>query len=227
MPRNIFDNIASDYDNTFPEHITNHYVEKRVHFLSRYLKKNSRILDVGCGTGRLITNLPPSNGLTVYGCDISIEMLKNTRLRDFRISCCLSDYLPYKDSAFDMVISAAVFHHLNSLEVALRTIDEMLRVTRKGGRVIIWDANQLNPYWLFLFKRVPHDKDVKAFMPLKEIIIRAKAYNLAKIELFKNGWIPDFVPQRLLFFLKPLEYILEHTPVIKLFSAHNVVLITK
>jgi len=226
--RSVFDDVASRYENILPAHISKHYLEKRVRFLSHYLNKDSKILDVGCGTGRLINNLSMLGDLEICGCDNSIEMLKIAKMPgDCRLICSSSDYLPYTDNTFDAVISVSVFHHLKSQGAMLRTMNEMIRVTKKNGRVVIWDANPLNPYWFFLFKRIPYDKDVKMLMPLKKIISEAKRYNLKKIEVLRNGWIPDFIPRKLLSLFKLLEHILEHTPILKLFSAHNVIIFTK
>lgn len=228
MRRNVFDDIAHNYDHALPAHVSRHYLEKRIRFFSRYLKQHAKVLDVGCGTGRFILNLSREDGLTAYGCDVSMQMLKNAvKAGNPRIICCLSERLPYMDNTFDLVVSVAVFHHLDSQEAVRRTIDEMLRVTKKGGRVVIWDANPLNPYWRLLFKRVAHDKEVMAPVPLKKIILKSAECSLEKIEVFKNGWIPDFIPEKLLPFFKFLEYILERAPVIKLFSAHNVIVFTK
>ncbi len=228
MQENVFNNIASYYDEVLPSHISRHYLEKRVSFFSRYLKPNSKILDVGCGTGKLIINLPCNNKLGIYGCDNSIGMLKNVPTKSkAHITCCASDGLSYMVNTFDVVVSVAVFHHLYSESVALQTIREMIRVAKKGGKVIIWDANFLNPYWRFLFKRIPYDKYAKNVISLSRIIREAKKNNLTDIKVVKSGWIPDFAPKKLRSLFNFFEYIMEHIPVIKLFSAHNIVIFTK
>jgi len=228
VEKNIFNDTASYYDEILPPHISEHYLEKRISFFSRYLKHNSRILDVGCGTGRLMINLSRGDRLGIYGCDNSMGMLKNAPERSkMHIACCISDHLSYKADTFDAVVSVAVFHHLYSETIALQTIREMIRVVKKGGKVIIWDANFLNPYWRFLFKRIPYDKNAKGVISLSKIIREAKSNNLAGIKVIKSGWIPDFAPKTLLLLFKFFEYIMERMPIIKLFSAHNIVIFTK
>src|SRR3989338_843450 len=103
----------------------------------------------------------------------------------------------------------------------------MVRVAKKGSKIIIWDVNPFNPYWFFLFKRVPHDKNIKRIVPLRKIILEAKKLNLTKIEVSKSGCVPDFAFQKILPFFKFFELILERLPLINLFSAHNVIVITK
>ncbi len=226
--RNVFDEIAHIYDDILPAHINRHYLDKRKSFISRYLKRDCGILDVGCGTGKLMSELPLGNQINVFGCDSSMEMMKNAVNRAaIRLICCKSDCLAYRHEAFDVVFSVAVFHHLPSEEAVFKTMQEIARVTRKGGKIIIWDANPLNPYWFLLFRRTPHDRDVKRIIPLKKIILQARRLNLTDIRVFKSGWVPDFAFKEILPFFKFLEYILERLPFIKLFSAHNVILFTK
>ncbi len=227
-PKNIFDDVAAIYDDILPSHVNRHYLDKRKSFISRFLKQSYRILDVGCGTGKLITELSLNNTVNTYGCDSSVEMMKNIGNQDkVRVICCKSDHLAYEPKSFDVVISVAVFHHLQSEEAVIHTMQEMVRVTKKGGKIIIWDANPFNPYWFLLFKRVPHDKDIKRIVPLRKIILEAKKLKLTNIDVLKSGWVPDFAFREILPFFKFLERILERLPLINLLSAHNVIVITK
>ena len=228
MRRNVFDSIAPVYDEILPAHVSSHYLEKRLKFFSRYLKANYRILDVGCGTGRLIAKFSENSTMQAYGCDNSLAMLKSARKRSgLNLACCASDNLPYAEEMFDIVILVAVLHHLCPDNTALKTIAEMVRVAKKGGKVIIWDANSLNPYWQLLFRRIPHDRGLKRIMPLRKIIAEAKNLHLSNIEVFQSGWVPDFAPRKMLLFFKLFEYIMERTPLLRAFAAHNVIVLTK
>ncbi len=229
LPGNVFDDIAPIYDDILPSHVNRHYLDKRKSFILHYLKQNDRMLDVGCGTGRLITELSSNNEIKVSGCDSSFEMIKNIESRTRRgVICCNSDYLAYRPEAFDIVVSIAVFHHLSCEDVVFKTLREIARVTKKGGKIIIWDANSLNPYWFLLFKRVPHDRNVKRIVPLKKIILEARKLDLVNnMEVFKSGWVPDFAPQKMLPFFKFFERILERLPLVNYFCAHNIIIFTK
>lgn len=166
--------------------------------------------------------------LKLYGCDNSIEMLKKVDGKgDIHFVCGKSNQLPYAQNTFDLVISVAVFHHLGSEETAADTAREMMRVAKYGGKVIIWDANPLNPYWLILFKRVPYDRGVGKPMSFVKLISRIKDAGISNIEVFKSGWIPDFAPKNIFLLFKIFENIMEHIPLLNLFSAHNVVVLTK
>ncbi len=112
------------------------------------LNKKTKVLDISCGTGELLKNLQGKASL--YGIDISEEMLKKARMKLSGAKLQKADVhaLPFKDNFFDYVISTEAFHHYYGQQKALQ---EMSRVARKGGKVIIVDINFfLRPiHWLF------------------------------------------------------------------------------
>ena len=55
------------------------------------------------------------------------------------------DDIPFPDDAFDLTYSVAVMHHIAEPPLVRRTLAEMVRVTRPGGRILVWDHNPLNP----------------------------------------------------------------------------------
>lgn len=178
--------------------------------------------------GTLLRNLVKKEGVFACGCDSSLGMLsvfkKDT---SFEKICADCQQLPFPDNAFDLVISVAVFHHLNLDQVVANALKEMIRVTRKNGKIVVWDANNLNPYWLFLFKMVSYDKDVERPVKLKKIILEAEKNNVSSIRIIKSGWVPDFAPKILMPFFETAERVLEALPVVNLFSAHNIIILNK
>jgi ubiquinone/menaquinone biosynthesis C-methylase UbiE len=100
-----------------------------------------RVLDVGCGTGYLGIALAAENGArTVHATDISPGMLARTVENaesigvDVRPVRATATALPYRDDAFDAVVSRGVLHHLHDPVTALV---EWRRVTRPGGHVVV------------------------------------------------------------------------------------------
>lgn len=105
-----------------------------------------RVLDVGCGSGvvtRAIASRLSPNGRAV-GLDSSPALLAIARehakragqneTTEFREGDCRN--LPFPDGAFDVVLAATVLAHVPD---AIRALSEMVRVTRPGGRVAVFD----------------------------------------------------------------------------------------
>jgi len=98
------------------------------------------VLDVGCGTGALLTCLlNDSQASSLTGVDASREMLDIARKRltpNVTLRESWAEQLPFDDCSFDTVVSCNMFHFIRQPNDAL---DEMLRVLRPNGVVIITD----------------------------------------------------------------------------------------
>jgi hypothetical protein len=102
----------------------------------------------------------------------------------------------------------------------------MWRVVRRGGAVLIWDHNPLNPYWPLLMRRVPQDKGTERLVPLREIR-SALAPLGAELTARRLGFTPDFVPRRAMGLVSAIESVLERVPGLREIAAHNVVVARK
>jgi SAM-dependent methyltransferase len=94
-----------------------------------------RVLDVGCGTGRLAHALA-ERGADVWGVDASEEMLAQARTRDLppgRFVLGPADELPFADGSFDAAVLRQVVH----LVERPPSFVELARVLRPDGRVVI------------------------------------------------------------------------------------------
>ena len=98
------------------------------------------VLDIGCGTGALLTRLSEKRaGSQLTGVDASAEMLAIARERlptEISLYKCWAEELPFEDSTFDTVTSCNMFHFIRHPNEAL---DQMFRVLRPGGTLIITD----------------------------------------------------------------------------------------
>ena len=106
------------------------------------------VLDIGCGTGTLaVAAARAAPGVTVTGLDVDPAILSKARRRtadaglDVTLDEGRSTALPYPDSSFDVVLSTLVFHHLPD-ESKRRTAEEIVRVLRPGGRLVIGDLGR-------------------------------------------------------------------------------------
>lgn len=109
----------------------------------------ARVLDLGCGPGSMIPPLQRlARPLTIIGTDISPAMLREAERRfpaadnpDISYALAPSDVLPVDDDTIDAVLISGVLHHLPSLT---GTLQEITRVLRPGGVVVIREPNDDN-----------------------------------------------------------------------------------
>lgn len=119
---------------------------KDLEFIKKFAPRNSTILDFGCGNGRLIELFKHKN-IKYVGVDVSEGLInlakKNAAgLRESRNAQFLkieSDFkkLPFPSELFDAIYSIAVFHHLPSQKVRMQTMEELYRLLKKDGFIII------------------------------------------------------------------------------------------
>lgn len=95
-----------------------------------------RVLDVGCGTGRLAARIRGELGLPTVGCDFSRGMLVRARARSRRVSWVQAEAgrLPFGDASFDALVCTEAFHWFPDPQGALA---EMRRVLAPGGRLLV------------------------------------------------------------------------------------------
>jgi demethylmenaquinone methyltransferase/2-methoxy-6-polyprenyl-1,4-benzoquinol methylase/phosphoethanolamine N-methyltransferase len=105
-----------------------------------------RVLDVGTGPGYLALAASDRVGPDgrAVGIDASPEMIGRAKTRAARrrsraeYLVATAEALPFDDDAFDVVVSRLVFHHLPG-DVKTAALDEMARVLKPGGRILIVD----------------------------------------------------------------------------------------
>jgi SAM-dependent methyltransferase len=104
----------------------------------------SRVLDLGCGVGKLLADIEQrAPGATVVGADLTEDMLRQGLPRFPRVAMdCTRP--AFATGAFDAVVSAFMLFHVPQPLVALRCAREMLR---PGGAIAIavWGTGEVFP----------------------------------------------------------------------------------
>lgn len=103
-------------------------------------KKNSKILEIGCGLGYLTYALR-SEKYDVQGLDISKEAIENARnmFGDYFICMDLFKLVQTKNEAFDLVILTEVIEHV---ERPIEFICAILKLLKNNGKLILTTPNR-------------------------------------------------------------------------------------
>ena len=152
--REFYDGRVEDYDRYLPLTFRTFGEDEdavRADMVDRLgLKRDSRVLEIGCGSGRdslhLARRIPQGE---LYCQDISPRMVAacRERMRNvdtmFELSIANASYLPFADRSFDAVFQ---FGGVGEFSYIGRFFREVVRVTRPGGRVVVGDESM--PVWL-------------------------------------------------------------------------------
>jgi len=105
------------------------------------LRPGSVVLDAGCGNGKYLGFNPDC---FFIGCDISPPLIEICAGRGHEVLVADAVNLPYRDNFGDAAISIAVLHHLSTDDRRRKAIEELIRVVRRGGLVLItvWASEQ-------------------------------------------------------------------------------------
>jgi SAM-dependent methyltransferase len=105
--------------------------------LGHELDPAARVLDFGCGSGRMVVEYRQA-GFEAFGCDLKLEeenaLLRRIEGNDYR--------LPYEDDFFDFVFSDQVLEHVQNHRSALA---EIWRVLKPGGISLHIFPSKLKP----------------------------------------------------------------------------------
>lgn len=126
-----------------PSYIWRFGQDRRLRLIERHVPlPQRRILDVGCGIGTYVRQLA-SFSPQVYGVDIDLERVRQGYPSVPSLLVAQSERLPFADGSFDVVLLHEVIEHVSDDGETLR---EACRVTKVGGRVVIYAPNRLYPF---------------------------------------------------------------------------------
>jgi dolichol-phosphate mannosyltransferase len=138
---------AADYDHrAFDSWIPlqRYWQRKRFEIIRNFVASpaGGRILDIGCGSSRIVQTLPG-----VVGMDLAMRKLRWLRAPGRHLLKGDMNRLPFRDGAFDTVICSEVIEHIPKEDVRL---EELVRVISAGGLLVLGTPDYSRKRWLFL-----------------------------------------------------------------------------
>jgi len=134
--KETYDKIAEQFAQT------RKYIWADIKPLIVYTSEGDKVLDLGCGTGRLY-QLFQDIQVDYVGIDQNETMIKVAQQANPKAKYLVGDMLdlPFEDNEFDVIYCIATFHHLPDEKLRLQALAEMKRVLKPGGKVIMtnWD----------------------------------------------------------------------------------------
>lgn len=108
-----------------------------------YVRNDDKVLDVGCGNGRLLELLKDKT-IDYTGIDVSEKLIGLAKKKYPKNNFIVADNLnlPFSDESFDKVFSVAVLHTIPSKELRRKALLELKRVLKPKGFLIltVWDV---------------------------------------------------------------------------------------
>tara|TARA_R110001599_G_scaffold171353_1_gene362343 strand:- start:369339 stop:370163 length:825 start_codon:yes stop_codon:yes gene_type:complete len=137
---NNYDQISADHLAVFEKDGINPFMEENFWHESEEITANlvrkvtlhgDRLLDVGCGMGRLLAKLPDYER---YGMDISSAYLNYASKVGAEICLSKVEDMPYQDNFFNAVVCTDVLEHVLDINAA---VTQLFRVVKPAGHLII------------------------------------------------------------------------------------------
>jgi ubiquinone/menaquinone biosynthesis C-methylase UbiE len=144
------------------------------------------VLDVGCGTGRLLKLLADVGPIRGYGLDAAPEMIKVAQRQcpgmEFHVGS--AEALPFPDQSMDWVTICLAYHHLPDRPGFLA---EAARVLRPGGRLLVTEPRFPRPMYSVCKGLLRHIDQHAQFLPPAALRAQIAAAGFQPLSLTTKG----------------------------------------
>lgn len=98
------------------------------------INPNTKMLEVGCGTGNYISAIQSAAGCACWGIDPSFQMVARAKTSSLHVNFKIGrgEHIGFQDNFFDMLFSVDVIHHIQD---KARFYQEAFRVLASGGLI--------------------------------------------------------------------------------------------
>jgi dolichol-phosphate mannosyltransferase len=138
--RNSIESADYDYrafDSLIP--LQRYWQRARHAIVLDFARASGRVLDVGCGSSRILLDRPETVGV-----DILLRKLRFVRRMHARVSQASIAALPFRDAVFDTVVCSEVIEHVADEPAVL---GELTRVLRPGGTLVLGTPDYGRVLW--------------------------------------------------------------------------------
>lgn len=139
---------AADYDDRAydsPIPLQRYWQRRRYRLATELIDGEGPVLDVGCGSSRIIDALPEGS----VALDVLVRKLRYARTFSTPLVHGSGFSLPFPDASFSCVLSSQVIEHVPKDSPM---IDELCRVLAPGGRLILGTPDYARREWVYLEK---------------------------------------------------------------------------
>jgi ubiquinone/menaquinone biosynthesis C-methylase UbiE len=126
--------------------------------------KGKTVLEAGCGSSETLVRIA-KKAKKIVGIDISKNSISVSKAKfetsktpKNKYSLVLGDItkMKFKDNTFDVVFNAGVIEHFDEDKINNKPVEEMVRVTKKNGKVVILVPSIYSIYYIYyLISRIP------------------------------------------------------------------------
>ncbi len=183
-----------------------------IKYIEKYLKSDSKIIDIGAGTGKY------SIYLSNKGYDVTAVELVKHNLRMIEKNSSVKAYLgnaldlsKFEDNSFDITILFGPMYHLISKNEKIKALEEAKRITKKNGYIFIQYC--MNDYAVIMhgfidnnilkskcenkiddnYHVISNNKDLYSYVRLEEIDELNKIVGLKRIKIINTDGPANYI----------------------------------
>lgn len=192
-------NIASQYNK-----IADNFDVSRVRIWNSVINflnddKKGTLLDCGAGNGKNM-NYATKLGYDCIGCDISFNLLNICKNKGLNVYYSdILNILNIDNNKYDKIISIAVIHHLETIELQKKAINNLIALLKPNGKLLIslwsYEIYDLNKFKKFtniganlVDWKLSNNETIKRFYYIHNYDSIKKMINDLKIISYKIHW---------------------------------------
>jgi SAM-dependent methyltransferase len=140
--------MAADYDDRAHDSripLQRYWQRSRHSFVNELVAGEGPVLDIGCGSSRIIADLPRGS----VAVDILQRKLRYAKRFERALVRASGFALPFRDASFSCVLCSQVIEHVPKESPIL---DELCRVLAPGGRLVLGTPDYANWQWVYIEK---------------------------------------------------------------------------